>query len=382
MLAGGMSETERIDYEAEGLLADVSTPAERASRVALLDELIAAGVGVDTLREAIADQRLATLPLELVLLAGCDRTLRQVLEEAGLSEEYARRHYLALGLPMPDLDEKAFGETDAVAWGMLKRYFDAGFTEDAILDLVRASGRGAAHTAAVAMDHTLRLLLRRGDTEHDFGARLARLGVELIPSIGPLSEAPLRWHLRDRIRREVIGEAERRTGQLTGTRDVAVAFVDLVDFTRLSADLSPDRLSDVMTRFEHLAADVADARVHLVKLIGDGAMLVSDDPVALVEAVWALVRAACDDAGLPAARAGAAFGSALHRGGDWFGRPVNLASRVTGAAEPGAVFADDLLARRSSAVAAWVPAGVKHLRGIDEPVALYRLRPERTGAGG
>jgi adenylate cyclase len=137
-----------------------------------------------------------------------------------------------------------------------------------------------------------------------------------------------------------------------------------------------------MTRFEHLAADVADARVHLVKLIGDGAMLVSDDPVALVEAVWALVRAACDDAGLPAARAGAAFGSALHRGGDWFGRPVNLASRVTGAAEPGAVFADDLLARRSSAVAAWVPAGVKHLRGIDEPVALYRLRPERTGAGG
>src|SRR5581483_6557679 len=137
-----------------------------------------------------------------------------------------------------------------------------------------------------------------------------------------------------------------------------------------------------MSRFEHLAADAADTQVHLVKLIGDGAMLVSADPVALVEATWALVRAACDDASLPAARAGTAFGSALHRGGDWYGRPVNLASRVTGAAEAGAVFADDALARRSAAVAAWVPAGVKRLRGIDDPVALYRLRPERTGAGG
>src|SRR5207248_447390 len=103
----GMTDAQRIDYEAEGLLADLATPQERASRVALLDELVASGVGLDALRKAVAERRLATLPLEHILLRGCDRTLREVIGEAGIGEDYARRHYLALGLPMPDLDEPA-----------------------------------------------------------------------------------------------------------------------------------------------------------------------------------------------------------------------------------------------------------------------------------
>src|SRR4051794_22162795 len=118
MLAGGMSETERIDYEAEGLLADVTTPEERASRTRLLDELLASGVPLDRLRAAVAERRLSTLPLELLFLRGCDRSLRQILAETGLSEAYVRRHYLALGLPMPDLDDLALNEADAVAWQM------------------------------------------------------------------------------------------------------------------------------------------------------------------------------------------------------------------------------------------------------------------------
>ena len=38
---------------------------------------------------------------------------------------------------------------------------------------------------------------------------------------------------------------------------------------------------------------------------------------------------------LPRLRIGLASGCAVTRGGDWFGSPVNLASRVTGAARPG-----------------------------------------------
>ena len=34
-----------------------------------------------------------------------------------------------------------------------------------------------------------------------------------------------------------------------------------------------------------------------------------------------------------------AAGAALSRAGDWYGRPVNLASRVTGIARPGSVLA-------------------------------------------
>ena len=49
---------------------------------------------------------------------------------------------------------------------------------------------------------------------------------------------------------------------------------------------------------------------------------------------------ACEAHGLPASRAGLAFGPVLARGGDYFGRAVNLASRLVDSAPAGTVFAD------------------------------------------
>ena len=65
----------------------------------------------------------------------------------------------------------------------------------------------------------------------------------------------------------------------------------------------------------------------------------SPDVPALVHATATLVREVGEDELLPQMRAGIAAGPALNRGGDWYGRSVNLASRVTGAADPGAVVA-------------------------------------------
>jgi adenylate cyclase len=282
-----------------------------------------------------------------------DRTLREVVEETGLTADYLRRHLLAMGLPMPGLDEPALDDADVAAWRTIKAVLDSGIPEDTLLEMVRVSGRGAARVAAVALDIA---------------------GDDVTAILGALGETPLRWHLRERLRREAIGRAEHAAGGLTGTTEVAVGVVALVE---------PDgRAPHVTARFERLATEVAGPPVELVKLVGDAALLVSPDPVALIEAAWALVGAAAAAADLPPARAGAALGPSLHRGGDWFGAPVDLAGRIARAAEPGAVFADEALARRTSEAVAWAPAGAKHLGGGDEPVALHRLRGERTGAGG
>ena len=74
-----------------------------------------------------------------------------------------------------------------------------------------------------------------------------------------------------------------------------------------------------------------------VKSIGDEVMLVSSDATAMLEALLELVDAteAIDD--FPRLRTGVATGLAVSRAGDWFGSPVNLASRVTSAARPGAI---------------------------------------------
>jgi adenylate cyclase len=75
----------------------------------------------------------------------------------------------------------------------------------------------------------------------------------------------------------------------------------------------------------------------------------------------------------PRLRVGLAFGHAVNRAGDWYGSPVNLASRVTGAAPPGGVRVIE-----SAREAIGDPAGIewsapeaRHLKGIRGEVRLY-----------
>src|SRR5208283_1861906 len=83
---------------------------------------------------------------------------------------------------------------------------------------------------------------------------------------------------------------------------------------------------------------VAEPPVRLVKTIGDAAMFASVEPQPLLDAALRLLDAAdAEGQDFPQMRAGGALGPALPRAGDWFGRPVNLASRITQVARPGSL---------------------------------------------
>ena len=75
-----MADRPGIDFEAEGLLDGLEGEA-RDARLGLLRELEADGVGLDELREAVQQNRLALLPVERVLSGEGPRyTPRQVAE--------------------------------------------------------------------------------------------------------------------------------------------------------------------------------------------------------------------------------------------------------------------------------------------------------------
>jgi adenylate cyclase len=105
-------------------------------------------------------------------------------------------------------------------------------------------------------------------------------------------------------------------------------------------------------------------------------MLVSPDPVALLEAVMDLVDATDRDDDFPTLRAGIATGMAVSRAGDWFGSPVNLASRVTGVAQPGSILVSESTrdAIGDDERFTWSFAGARHLKGIKSDVRLFRAR--------
>ena len=78
-------------------------------------------------------------------------------------------------------------------------------------------------------------------------------------------------------------------------------------------------------------------------------------------------------------RAGVSHGSALNRGGDWYGHPVNLASRITDIARPGSVLTDSNVHEAASEAYRWSRAGVRRLKGIEGAVRLYRARALEEG---
>ena len=104
-------------------------------------------------------------------------------------------------------------------------------------------------------------------------------------------------------------------------------------------------------------------------------MLASPEPEPLLEAALGLIDGAEAEGGdFPQLRAGAALGPALASAGDWFGAPVNLASRITSVARPGSLLVDGSLYESVGEDFRASFAGERRLKGIREPVALFRMR--------
>jgi adenylate cyclase len=362
-----------MDFEAEGLLEELDGE-EREARLRLLDKLSDAGVPDEELKKAVQEQRLALLPVERVL--GAERTLNaeEAAERADVPVEFVKRFRRALGLPMTDDDGAGFSEDDVRMLEDLKKFLDAGLEEEGIEDATRVVGESMSRVARTVAELTATSLIQPGVNEHDLGLGFAEAARQLVPVFGEQLEAVFKQQLLEVVRSEMISRQERETG-LRDAETINISFADLVGFTKLGEQLPPEEIGRVAGRLGELAAEVAAPPVRLVKTIGDAAMLVSPETEPLVRVTLDLVRAA-DDAGeeFPMLRAGVARGEAIPRGGDWYGRPVNVASRVTGVARPGSVLTTDSVHEEVEGAFDWSFAGKKKLKGVKDPVPLFRAR--------
>jgi adenylate cyclase len=374
-----------IDFEAEGLLRG-TRGRHRQARLQLLTELAADGVELDELRRAVAEDRLALVPVERRLEGGGRRyTATEIAELAGVDLEVLRRQRQALGLPGGDPAEALYTEDDLEAARRLRSVLDAGLSPDDVYDTARVMGLAASQLAAANRAVVGEAMLRKGDTELEAARRYSDAATALLPLLVTSLEHVLRLHIREQLRHDAIGMAELSSGKLSGSQEVSVCFADLVGFTKLGERLPADALAAVTGRLDELARACADPPVRLVKMLGDAAMLVSPDNAALLDASIELIDAAeLEGEGFPSLRAGVARGSALSRAGDWYGRPVNLASRITEIAYPGSVLCSGEV-REAEADAdrfRWSHAGRRRLKGIKGSVELFRVRRRDEGGSG
>jgi adenylate cyclase len=364
-----------VDFAAEGLLDGLEGDA-RAARERLLERLTDQGTPLDELKRAVEEDRLVLLPAERLIGGEARYTGAEIAERTGLDEDFLFKMRRAHGLPVPEPDAVAFTEADLEATWIAKTFHDAGVKPDDMLAITRVLGRGLAQAAELMRSVTLDLVLRPNTPEDELAWRYAEAAARLEPLTAPMLGQMINLHLRHVVATELISARERESGQLPGARDVSIAFADLVGFTRIGEELPPDELGRVATRLEALAAERVTTPVRLVKTIGDAVMLVAPQPEALVHVVLDLVEAAdAEGEEFPQLRAGVASGDALSRAGDWYGRPVNLASRITGRARPGSVLVTtEVRDATGEDGLSYSFAGEKRLKGVRDPLPLFRVR--------
>jgi adenylate cyclase len=363
-----------MNWEAEGLLDDCAGEDARAARRALLDRLHGDGVPLDELRSAVAEQRLALLPIDRLLSSEARYTAREIAERSGLDLDWFQTQRRVLGLAVPGPDERVYGESDLESARLGSQYRDAGLPEEEALEAQRVLGRGMARYAEAIRTLVGQTFLQGGTDEAELAARLEAVTELLLPLAGPWIEYVFSLHLREMLRQEVVTAEQLSSGSLGEARDHAIAFADLVGFTELGETIPSEELGSVAGRLSRLAEEAVEPPVKIVKEIGDAVMLVAPEPRALVETALRLVEASDGAEGLPAIRAGVAYGPAVNRWGDWYGSTVNVASRLTERARPASVLTTEAVRDAAAGAFDWSLAGDKRLKGLSAPLRTYRAR--------
>jgi adenylate cyclase len=367
-----------VDWDAEGLLDGLEDEAARTARVRLLDELHEQGMSVDELRRVVAEDKLVLAPVSRALSSEVRYTAEEVAERSGVPLEFLQASLRALGLPAPQKGERLYGEKDVETARLGAQHTQVGFADEDALEVASVLGQGMARYAEATRALVARTFIEPGLDEYELSHRYAAVAEQLMPLAGPWLEHVFALHLQQVLRMDAVTQEQRRTGRLDDAQQAVVAFADLVGFTALGESVPVEELGGVAGRLSRLAGEVIEPPVRIVKLIGDAVMLVAPEVQPMLECTLALVERAGGEESFPELRAGVACGQAVHRWGDWFGPPVNLASRLTTRARPSTVLVTADVRDAADGAFEFSDAGRKRLKGFSQPVHAYRAR--RTDA--
>jgi adenylate cyclase len=341
------------------------------------------GHRLEQIREAGRQGRLAYGYIET--LFGDDRaerTIDDAAEETGLEPALIERFWTSIGLPPTALD--ALTDDDLEALRYVSSVLAAGFPLVAFLQLCRVYGQSLSQIA----DAEVRLfhlyvhepLMREGVPGLEMAEEMEGLARDLLPIASPLMDYVHRRFLQHFVAQDVVGHMETELEEdesAAGRVRVAIAFADLAGYTRFTEEEGEEEALSSVERFVEGVINTLPEDARVVKTIGDEVMVVGTDVDALVD--WAVGFISLFDE-RPEPRIGIHYGSTLYRDGDYFGREVNLASRVVARTRGGEVLVTDAVveAVRNASHLGFEAIGSVKLKGFDEPRELCRATARET----
>ena len=160
----------------------------------------------------------------------------------------------------------------------------------------------------------------------------------------------------------------------------AIIFADLAGFTARTEAHGDQESVDLVQQFERTIKAILPPNSHLVKIVGDAAMIIGDVDDAARLAVD-LMSASEELPGRPALRIGVHAGDVIERQGDYWGHAVNVAARVASQARPCEILLTEVVRNSVEAndpelAARLHTIGEQHLRNVSQPMALFSVISE------
>jgi adenylate cyclase len=337
------------------------------------------GHSLEEIRKAVDDGRLAYGFVEDLFPSPPRRhSMAEVSEQTGLEKALIERVWTTIGLPQREHEE--FSDEDVQALHYVASVLDAGFPLVAFLQLTRVYGQTLSQIA----DAETRLfhiyvhepLMREGVPGMEMAEEMEHLARDLLPLASPIMDFIHRRFLQHFVEQDVVGHMEVDLGEDSelGRIRVALAFCDLAGYTRFTEEEGEEEALSFVERFIESVVDTLPDDARVVKTIGDEVMIVGQDVRAVVD--WAVGFQRLFDE-RPASRIGIHQGPVIYRDGDYFGRDVNLTSRVVARARGSEVLVTDSVVEAvgGSDHLAFEGIGTVKLKGFDEPRSLFRAYP-------
>jgi adenylate cyclase len=353
------------------------------SHARIVHRLRERGHSLDQIREASRDGRLAYGFVEELFPHDREpKTLDDAAEASGLEPALIERFWTGIGLPPQALE--TLTDEDIQALQYVASVLSAGFPLVAFLQLCRVYGQALSQIsdAEVRLFHIYvhEPLIREGVPGLEMAEEMSGLARDLLPLASPIMDYVHQRFLQHFIAQDVVGhmEVEMEGDVDLGRVRVAIAFADLAGYVRFTEEEGDEEALSFVERFTEGVVATLPEDARLVKTIGDEVMVVGSDVQALTD--WAVgLQTLYDER--PEPRIGLHYGATLYRDGDYFGREVNLASRVVARARGGEVLVTDAVvdAVTDKSHLVFDQIGQVKLKGFDEPRTLFRASPKEGG---
>jgi adenylate cyclase len=329
------------------------------------------------IRRATEEGRLAFGFLEDLFPSDQKRfTLEQATRETGIEPSLIER--LVGGLGIPPGQRTGVSEDELQLLRYVAAALDSGFPLVALLQLVRVYGQAMARVA----DAEVRLfhlyvhepLMRSGSTGVEMAEQMHSISRQVLPLAAPVFDQLHQRYLQHFVEQDVVGHMESDLDGSAidlGRMRVAIAFADLAGYTRLTEEEGELTAVDAVERFVDSVEFTLPDDARIIKTIGDEAMIIGSDAGTLTD--WAVgFQSMQSERPLP--RIAIHSGVALYRDGDYYGRDINIASRVAARSAGGEVLVTRPVVEQAGTHLEFERIGEVRLKGFTDSTEVFIAR--------